>query len=129
MKYKQQKLDGLFEEYLERNQNILFISIATSDGFNVGCSKRTRELFAEADKLAAISSSLMAISNSSSKVICQLDCDSVTIESDGCNTLLSKLNDSGKEYVVMIAGNHSISLANLRFYLKDFLNDLITMIS
>ncbi len=101
------------------HREITLISLCTLDGFSIK-SFATKEMGMEADKVAAIASSLCAISNSSSIQFTEEEFDITIIESKGGNTLFCRTNYRGTDCVVTISARTKLSLAQARFVLRRF---------
>lgn len=113
------ELVELQQELCSKNQEISLLSLATTDGFNIK-SISANALSVETDKLAAMSSSLFALSNSSSMQLMQSPSLISTIESDQGNILLMSAQYLGRESVVIMVVRSDMSLAQARFAIKRF---------
>lgn len=108
----------LIEEFCENNREVVLVSLCTTDGFPIKYSS-TAELSAEADKLAAISSTISALSDSSARQMNQGQCDITIIEADLGNILLVKANYLGTACVLTVVANIKMNLAAARYKTKN----------
>jgi predicted regulator of Ras-like GTPase activity (Roadblock/LC7/MglB family) len=114
----------LVKNLYKNNREITLISLCTKDGFNIKSFASKSLPNSEPDKIAAMASSLCALSDSSALNLTNENFNITTIESEGGNILFMSSRYLDKPCVVTIAGKTSISLAQLRFYLKRFVGDL-----
>jgi len=111
------------KELCEQNREITAISLCTTDGFIIK-SFATKSLSPEADKLAAMSSTIAALSDSSTKILMQDEFTTTIIESDSGNTLFVRTRYLGTECVLMIAARIKMSLAMVRFNTKRLAQEI-----
>jgi len=114
------------KELCTDNRDITLISLCTTDGFNIK-SFASKSLDADADKVAAVASSLCALSNSSALQLMKSEFEITIIESVGGNTLFMKSEYLGKDCVVTIASKPDLSLAQARFSMKRFVDFIKTI--
>ena len=101
----------------DENREILLVSLATMDGFSIK-SFASRGLNAEADKLAAMSSTISALSKSCAKQL-QLDQFNTTIvEAESGNVLFIKTEYLNLQCVLTVAARTKMALATVRFKTK-----------
>lgn len=113
------ELVNLIKELCSENREITLLSLSTTDGFNIK-SFAAKSLDVEADKLAAMSSSLFALSSSSSLQLMKEESTIATIESKGGNMLFKKAQYLNTPCVVTMVARPDMSLAQARFALKRF---------
>ena len=119
-------LDGI-KELCENNTEILLVSLATIDGFSIK-SFASRELNAEADKLAAMSSTISALSDSSAQQLLQGQFDTTIVEAAAGNILFIRTTYLGLPSVLMLAARTKMTLATARYKTKG-LAQAISVIS
>lgn len=102
------------KELCESNREIFLVSLATTDGFSIK-SYAAKRLDAEADKLAAMSSTISALSDSSAKQILEDRFDITIIESSSGNLLFVKTQYLGLPCVLTIAARLKMTLATARY--------------
>lgn len=115
------ELVDLIKELCNSNREISLLSLSTTDGFNIK-SFAAKSLGVEADKLAAMSSSLFALSNSSSLQLMKAESTIATIESGGGNMLFMNARYLDRPCVVTMVARPDLSLAQARFSIKRFAN-------
>ena len=116
------KLVQLIESFCENNKEVVLVSLCTTDGFPIKYLS-TDELNAEADKLAAISSTISALSDSSSRQMNQGQCDITIIESTSGNMLFVKAIYLGTPCVLTVVANMKMNLAATRYKTKKLSQD------
>ncbi|WP_145952531.1 roadblock/LC7 domain-containing protein [Psychrobacter sp. DAB_AL43B] len=105
------------KELCESNKEIVLVSLCTTDGFPITYLS-IDELSAEADKMAAISSTLAALSNSSARQMNQGECDITIIEASSGNMLFVTANYLGTPCVLTVVANTKMTLAEARYKTK-----------
>ena len=113
---KPELLDEI-KKLCEENREISLISLCTTDGFSIK-SFATRELSAEADKLAAMSSTISALSESAAQQVLKGEFNVTIVESGEGNMLFVRTTYLGLPCVVTVAARVSLSLAKARFATK-----------
>lgn len=111
------ELTELIKNLCVKNPEIKLLSLSTIDGFNIKAFAM-KSLNVESDKLAAMASSLFALSNSSSEQLMQDKSTISTIESDKGNFLLMKSQYLDNACVIAMVAKSEMSLAEARFHLR-----------
>ena len=111
----------------EENKEALLVSLATTDGFSVKCFA-SKELLDEADKLAAMSSTIYALSSSTAKQLLQGEFDITIIETNTGNMLFVRTEYLDISCVLAIATGPKMALAEARYKTKK-LSQAISSIS
>ena len=111
------------KELCTLNRDITLIGLSTTDGFNIK-SFAAKSLEIESDKLSAMSSSLCALSNSTALQLTNSEFEITTIESNGGNILFMNAEYLGHQCVVSLAAKADLSLAQARFCIKRFANEI-----
>ena len=112
-------LEACFNDLVKGNKNIRLIGLCTEDGFDIkSLADKSFEL--DADKLAAMASSISALSNSSAQQLKREGFTITIIESEGGNILLMKTLYLDQPCVISMATSPTSSLAQDRFELKRF---------
>ena len=96
------------------NPEIILVSLCTTDGFNIR-SFSNSELAIEADKIAAISSTICALSGSVAKQLSQEKFNTTIIETHSDNILFVGTEYLGAKCVLTVAAKPKMSLATARF--------------
>ena len=114
-----EELQACFHALVAGKKNIRLVGLCTEDGFDIkSLADKSFEL--DSDKLAAMASSISALSNSSAQ---QLKRDGFTItiiETEDGNILLMKTRYLDQPCVISMATARESSLAQGRFELKRF---------
>lgn len=119
------KLDLLqyMKKLFEDNSEITLVSLCTTDGFPIN-HVSTNELSEQADKLAAISSTLSALSGSSAIQMQQGQCDITIIEATFGNILCVKTSYLETQCVLTVVANIKMSLAEARYKTKKMSQEI-----
>ena len=110
------KLSAALKEVFSENPEVSLLSVATTDGFSIKAFAK-KSLGVELDKMAAMSSSLYALSNSSALQLTDGEATITTIESEMGNILLMSSEFFEKQCVITMVATTDMSLAQARFYL------------
>jgi predicted regulator of Ras-like GTPase activity (Roadblock/LC7/MglB family) len=98
-----------------KNHEIMMINLSTTDGFHL--EHYTNELVdIEADKIAAIASTLCALSSSSATQIMKQEFNITTIENDTGNILFVSTKYLDLQCVLTLAAKSEMLLAQARFF-------------
>lgn len=101
----EQKLKEVFHLMEKKIEDLKVVSLATADGFNIH-THFCRDQDFEDDKLAAVTSSLLALSNAASKQLIGSSLVSSTVETKDGDMLLVNTKYEGKDCVIcFITGN------------------------
>ena len=101
----------------ENNREVLLVSLCTSDGFSIK-SFASKGLNAEADKLAAMSSTISALSDSSAKQLLRDQFDITIVETASGNMLFVRTSYLELPCVLTVAAAAKMSLATARYKTK-----------
>lgn len=110
---KKELLEGI-KELCNNNKDILLVSLATTDGFAIK-SVALKELNAESDKLAAMSSTISSLSDSSAKQVLQDQFDITIVETKSGNLLFVRTTYLDLPCVLTIATRAGMQLATSRY--------------
>ena len=113
---KAELLDGI-KELCDGERDVILVSLCTTDGFSIK-TFASKELSGEADKLAAMSSTISALSDSSSKQILKNQFDVTIVESHSGNMLFVRANYLDQPCVLTVAAGHKVALAVARYKTK-----------
>ena len=108
------KLTQSLKEFCEINKDINLVSLCTTDGFPISHFS-INELSELADRLAAMSSTLSALSDSSAKQMNLGRCDITIIETALGNTLFVKADYIEKPCVLTVVAKNKMMLATARY--------------
>ena len=114
------------QDLCENNTEVHVISLCTADGFSIQ-SFVAQGQETESDKLAALSSTISALSNSSAKQVLQEQFDITIIEANSGNMLFVRTSYLGSPCVLTVVANAKMALATARYKTKK-LADLISAI-
>jgi len=118
-----QKLLVGIKKLCEENKAIFLVSLCTTDGFSIQ-SVMSKDLSSEADKLAAMSSTISALSDSSAKQVFQNECNITIVETTSGNMLFVKTTYLGLPCVLTIAARAKLALATARHKTTVFAKEI-----
>lgn len=107
----------------DASNEITLIGLATSDGFKIR-TLASKSLNIEPDKLAAMASSMCALSDSSAAQLTKGKFRMTTIETEEGNVLFMNTSYLGKPCVATLAAKEALSLANARFIIQRFVAEV-----
>ena len=113
---KPELLDGI-KELCKSSSEVYIVSLCTSDGFSIK-SFASKGLNMEADKLAAMSSTISALSDSTAKQLLQSQFEIASIEAESGTMLLVRTRYLGVSCVLTVAANTKMALATARYKTK-----------
>lgn len=123
----QTQLQSLVDGAFKNNFGISFIGLATLDGFDLCASPGIEETI-DRDKLAAIASSVYALSEASARQIMGDDLEITTMEFSSGHFLFLKTLYQNKPCVLSVFASRKLSLGEARYTAKK-LSDAIKEIS
>ncbi len=109
-------LEGI-KELCENDRDVLLVSLCTADGFSIKCFA-SKMLNVETDKLAAMSSTISALSDSSAKQVLNDQFNITIVETLSGNMLFVRTCYLELPCVLTIAARSSMSLATARYKTK-----------
>lgn len=112
------QLIQLIENFYTNDREVVVVSLCTTDGFPIKYFSMD-ELSAEADKLAAMSSTISALSDSSARQMNQGQCDITIIEAVLGHMLFVKTVYLGTPCVLTVVASTKMSLATARYKTKN----------
>lgn len=107
----------------DANREIILVSLCTSDGFPISCFS-INELSNQADKFAAMSSTLSALSDSSASQMKQGKCNITIVEASAGNMLFVKTDYIGKPCVLTVVAQDKMALAEARYKTKKLIGEI-----
>jgi len=113
---KPELLDSI-KELCKNNREVFIVSLCTSDGFSIK-SFASKALNMESDKLAAMSSTISALSDSTAKQLLQSEFKIASIEAESGTMLLVRTRYLGVSCVLTVAANTKMALATARYKTK-----------
>ena len=122
---KQELLERI-KELCDENKELLLVSLCTSDGFSIK-SFASKNLNAEADKLAAMSSTIAALSDSSAKQLMKDRFEITTIETNSGNMLFVRTRYLNHPCVLTIAVSSKLALATARYKTKKLAESILAI--
>ena len=111
------------KDLCENNTDVLLVSLATTDGFSIK-SLISKGLDAEADKLAAMSSTISSLSDSSAKQIFNDEFAIAIVETMSGNMLFVRTSYLDLPCVLTIAARSGMPLGTARFKTKNLAQDI-----
>lgn len=103
----------------QENKEFFLVSLCTTDGFSIQ-TIASKKFSGEADKLAAMSSTIGSLSDSSAKQVLENEFKITIVESEAGNILFIKTTYLDLQCVLTIASRHQLALATARFKTKEF---------
>ncbi len=119
---KAELLEGI-KDLCDNNKGIQVVSLSTTDGFSVK-SFASKQLNAESDKLAAMSSTIYSLSNSAAQQILMDEFDSTIVETESGNMLFVRTTYLDLPCVLTIAARSDMQLATVRYKTKNLAQDI-----
>ncbi len=107
----------------DANREIILVSLCTTDGFPISCFS-VSELSNQADKFAAMSSTLSSLSDSSAKQMKQGQCNIAIVEATSGNILFVKTDYIGKPCVLTVVAHNKMALAEARYKTKKLIGEI-----
>ncbi len=120
------ELSRCIKELCEANREIALVTLCTTDGFAISCFS-INELSNQADKFAAMSSTLSALSDSSASQMKQGQCEITIVEATSGNMLFVKTDYIGKPCVLTLVAQNKMTLAEARYKTKRLANRISTI--
>ena len=105
------------KELCENNKEMLVVSLCTTDGFSIK-SFASKGLNTEADKFAAMSSTISALSNSIATQLLKEEFDITIVETTSGNALFVKTRYLDLPCVLTVAARSDMALATVRYKTK-----------
>lgn len=121
------KLLQQMRKLCEDNSDITLVSLCTTDGFPIK-HIATNELGEQADKLAAISSTLSALSCSSAIQMQKGQCEITIIEATSGNMLFVKTDYLETQCVLTVIADIKMSLAEARYKTKKLSQEIAKIV-
>ena len=102
------------KELCDGDRDILLVSLSTTDGFSIK-TFASKTLNAEADKLAAMSSTISSLSDAAAKQVLMNQFDITIVETGSGNMLFVRTNYLELPCVLTIAAKSAMPLATARY--------------
>lgn len=116
-------LKGKMADFFDDELNIGLINLCTSDGFSIHSLSRS-DYAVEADKVAAIASTLCSISDVSAEQISKGGFNIATVESINGAILFLKTQFLDLQSVLCVATSGKMSLGEARYYCQRMANEI-----
>ena len=113
-----EKLAALFAEQAEKFADLKVLSLTTADGFPIHCDVRQANKV-EAEKVAAVSSSLISLSNAAARQMIGKPLESTTIETAGGNMFLCNTTFEEKKCVLCIVTGEKENIGHARYFTQQ----------
>ncbi len=121
--FKLFELFELFDKKINASDGVSLIDLSTTDGFNI-YSVQAQKKHIELDKLAAVASSIYALSNASTQQLTGEDLEITTVESKENSMLFLKTYYQEKPCVLSLLVQKKMPLGEAR-YIAKFLDKSI----
>ena len=112
------ELSSAISDLCASNSDISLVNLCTSDGFSIE-SMSSATLETEADKLAAMSSTIGALSGSSAKQILNDEFSIAIVEASSGNMLFVSTSYLGVSCVLTLAAKSKMALATARYKTRE----------
>ncbi len=109
------KLDMIFNQLIEKNDDIQGVSLSTVDGFTVHSVMDTKHPI-EDDKLSAVVSSLASLSNAASQQVINAQLLNTVIETKNGDILIISTQYQKKPAVLCVITGSKQNLGKARYY-------------
>ncbi|MCY4045344.1 MAG: roadblock/LC7 domain-containing protein [Cellvibrionales bacterium] len=119
-------ISPLFDSYLNENEGIEVICLATTDGFPVHHVMKDTNTF-EADKMAAASSTLYSVSNAVTQQILDKQFKITFIEAEEGNIAFVAITIDDKNFVLAMSARQSINIASHRMLINRMAKEIIAI--
>jgi len=113
---KAELLEGI-RKLCQSDRDIVLVSLCTTDGFAIKAFA-SKELSGESDKLAAMSSTISALGNSSAEQVLNNEFDVTIVESANGNILFVRASYLSFSCVLTVAAKQNMTLALARYKTK-----------
>jgi len=110
---KPELLEGI-KELCDDNREVFLVNLCTSDGFSIK-SFASKALSGESDKIAAMSSTISALSDSSAKQVLQDQFETTIVETKSGNILFVRTSYLDLPCVLTVAARTKMTLATARY--------------
>lgn len=111
-------LTELFAEQAANFSDLNILSLTTSDGFPIHCEVR-QDHKVEAEKVAAVSSSLISLSNAAARQMVGYPLESTTIETTNGNMFLCNTTYEAKKCVLCIVTGQKENIGHARYFTQQ----------
>ncbi len=112
------ELTPFFEKVQSKFADLKIISLTTADGFPIYCHINSR-LKVEDEKVAAVSSSLISLSNAAAQQMMGQSLESTTIETGGSNMFLCNAQLKDKKCVLCIVTGPKENIGHARYFTQQ----------
>lgn len=112
-----EEIKAAFAEEMAQRQDLLIMNLSTLDGFKIAHANQATNAV-ESDKVAAIASSLCALSNSVAREMLNSRLDIINVEADDGHVLFLNVNLRKLKGVLTVTAHKDISLAEARYVAK-----------
>ncbi|MGP4789360.1 roadblock/LC7 domain-containing protein [Psychrobacter sp. 1Y11] len=119
-------LSRCIKDLCETNREIALVTLCTTDGFPISCFS-VNELSNQADKFAAMSSTLSALSDSSASQMQQGQCEITIVEATSGNMLFVKTDYLSQPCVLTVVAQSKMTLAEARYKTKRLASEISTI--
>ena len=112
------ELATFFEKVKTKYADLKILSLTTADGFSVYCHVNSR-LQVEDEKVAAVSSSLISLSNAAAQQMMGHALESTTIETGSSNMFLCNTQYNDKKCVLCIVTGAKENIGHARYFTQQ----------
>lgn len=111
-----QKAEQQLNTLLQEVSGIHFVMLCTSDGFEVALASKKN--MTNSSKVAAVSSSILAMVTAFISEISLLGCKSITLDADNGKVMLSAVDHPQHPMVLVASTASDVLLGQMHFYMK-----------
>ncbi|WP_154222638.1 roadblock/LC7 domain-containing protein [Marinicella rhabdoformis] len=111
-------LTQFFEKVQSKFADLKILSLTTADGFSIYCHVNNR-FHVEDEKVAAVSSSLISLSNAAAQQMMGHALESTTIETGTSNMFLCNTQYNDKKCVLCIVTGVKENIGHARYFTKQ----------
>lgn len=111
-------LAELFSVQAKKFSDLRILSLTTADGLTIHCEVRQGEEV-ESEKIAAVASSLISLSNAAARQMIGKPLESTTIETTGGNIFLCNTTFEEKKCVLCIVTGQKENIGHVRYFTQQ----------
>lgn len=112
------QFNAFFDKLKTKFIDLKIIALTTADGFPIYCDVQGKNQV-ESEKVSAVSSSLMSLSNAAAKQMVGHALESTTIETDNGNMFLCNTEVKEKKCVLCIVTGAKENIGHARYYTQQ----------
>jgi predicted regulator of Ras-like GTPase activity (Roadblock/LC7/MglB family) len=121
--YVKKSAQQQLNELLQTVTGVHFVMLCTTDGFEVALS--TKRNMDNASKVAAVSSSILAMVSAFISEISLIGCKSITLDADNGKVMLAAVDHPSHPMVLVASTTSDVLLGQMNFYMKKAVEALV----